>query len=212
MTDDRLRRLEREAITGGLDARARWLTERTRVGELAEDRLRLAAWLGDPAAEQALGRAVLAPPTITIGRWVRGLVPWQTETPWAREAFARAAAAAARAVLACFDDGALATRAVVALEAWIRCPCDEHAQAAAALGGQVPIQRGAAGLFAARGVRFAGPAIYRATTVALSEGPANVTASEVATEAARATSPEAVRAAIRDALVPWALLEGDPLG
>lgn len=210
MSDERRRRLEREAAAGDLAAASALLAERLRAGDLPEDRLRLAAHLGDPAAAQALGREPLAPPTITVSRWVRGLSERREGAwaPWAREAFARAAAAAARNTLGCFRDDAraAAARGVEALEAWIACPCDEHARAAAAAGSRVVLAPpGPAGLFAARGLRFAGPAVYRATTVPLSAVPANATAGEVAMDAARATSPEAVRAAVRDALVPWAL-------
>lgn len=208
VSDERRRRLEREAAAGDLAARAALLAERVRVGELAADRLELAAHLGDPAAAQALGREPLGPPTITMGRWVRGLHPGRDWAPWAREAFARAAAAAGRATLGCFGPEArrAATSALEALDAWIACPCDEHAAAASQAGTLVALgPPGPMGLFAARGTRFAGPAVYKATTVALATVPANVTAGEVAMDAARATSTEAVRAAIRDALVPWAL-------
>lgn len=212
MSDARLRQLERDAATGDLTARARLLNERLRVGDLAADRLQLAAYLGDAAAEEALGKRPLVPPTITVGRWVRGLARAADGRypTWAAEAYARAAAAAARATLPCFAgrDPAGAVRAVEALEAWIACPCDEHARASAAAASGVPVAPpGPAGLFASRGVRFAGLAILRAVSVPQLQGgaPATASASDAAADAARATSAEVVRGAIREALVPWAL-------
>lgn len=212
MSDARLRQLQRDAATGDLAARARLLNERVRIGDLAPDRLQLAAYLGDEAAEEALGQRPHVPPTITIGRWVRGLArPTDGRYPdWAAQAYARAAAAAARATLPCFAgrDPAGAVRAVDALDAWIACPCDEHGRASAAAASHVPQSPpGPAGLFASRGVRFAGLAILRAAAVSLVQGgaPATASASDAAADAARATSAEVVRAAIREALVPWAL-------
>lgn len=54
MTDQRLRDLERDAASGDLQTQARLLLERVRVGQLTEERLRLAAYLGDEAARVAL--------------------------------------------------------------------------------------------------------------------------------------------------------------
>lgn len=53
MTDQRLRDLKRDAARGDLQAQALLLLERVRVGDLAEERLRLAAYLGDEAARLA---------------------------------------------------------------------------------------------------------------------------------------------------------------
>jgi hypothetical protein len=46
VTDQRLRDLERDAAHGDLHARGRLLLERVRVGDLTQERLRLAAYLG----------------------------------------------------------------------------------------------------------------------------------------------------------------------
>jgi hypothetical protein len=218
VSDARLRQLQRDAATGDLAARARLLTERVRIGDLAPDRLQLAAYLGDEAAEEALGQRPHVPPTITVGRWVRGLArPTVGEgwPEWAAQAYALAAAAAARSVLPCFAgrDPVAATRAVEALDAWIACPCDEHGRASAAAASHVPQPPpGPAGLFASRGVRFAGLAVLRAAAIPLGRAglprgatPPETIAADTAADAARATSPEAVRVAIREALVPWAL-------
>ena len=50
MADERLRQLEREAATGDGQARAKLLLERVRLGELSEERLRLAAYTRLPAS------------------------------------------------------------------------------------------------------------------------------------------------------------------
>lgn len=74
MTDQRLRDLERDAAHGDLQARARLLLERVRVGELTEDKLRLAAHLGDEAACAALGTG--GQRLVMNADWFRGLTPW----------------------------------------------------------------------------------------------------------------------------------------
>ena len=63
MSDARLRALERASAAGDLEARARLLRERVRLGTLAGPRLELAAQLGDPSARAALGDA--APAEVT---------------------------------------------------------------------------------------------------------------------------------------------------
>jgi hypothetical protein len=54
VTDQRLRALERDAAHGDLQAQARLLLERVRVGDLTEERLRLAAYLGDEPARECV--------------------------------------------------------------------------------------------------------------------------------------------------------------
>ncbi|MCO5170393.1 MAG: hypothetical protein M9894_28995 [Planctomycetes bacterium] len=210
MTDERLRHLRRAAADDPA-ARAALLCARLRAGDLPEDRLRLAAHLGDPAALEVLGAA---PPTPSLGRWVHGLAPWSQEDgwpAWAAEAYARAAAAAAAAVVTpCLardpDQAQAAARALAAMDAWLACPCDAHARAVVAAGAPFqPARAGPAALFAGRVRRLAEGALARMCGVPLVEGPARATATEVATTAARATSADAVRERVREALVPWAL-------
>ena len=50
VADEQQRELERQAASGDVEAEARLLLERVRSGDLAEDRLRLAAYLGHPGA------------------------------------------------------------------------------------------------------------------------------------------------------------------
>lgn len=52
--DDRRRKLEREAMSGDLDARSRLLQELLRAGEVTRDQLYLAGLLGDAAARNLL--------------------------------------------------------------------------------------------------------------------------------------------------------------
>lgn len=75
VTDQRLRDLERDAGKGDLEARARLLQERVRVGDLTEERLRLAAYLGDEVACLALGHALRLLVAMDA-EWFRGLIPW----------------------------------------------------------------------------------------------------------------------------------------
>ena len=55
MTDERQRELERQASSGDVQAEVKLLLERVRAGELTEDQLRLAAFLGHEPAGSALG-------------------------------------------------------------------------------------------------------------------------------------------------------------
>jgi hypothetical protein len=70
VTDARLRALAHGAAHGDVMASAGLLRERVRLGELAESRLRLAAYLGDPAAGLATG---VAPTVDDPADWVCGL-------------------------------------------------------------------------------------------------------------------------------------------
>jgi hypothetical protein len=115
--DDRLRSLERAAETGEPASGAALHAARLRAGLVSEERLRLAAYLGDPAAVLLVGPP--PPPGIFgLGSRVRGLAPW------GRPTWVRAGLAMARCALA-------ATRAeeptVVRLAAeWAACPCADH--------------------------------------------------------------------------------------
>src|SRR5688500_2275009 len=113
MADQRLRSAERDVLTGEPGAPARLLRERLRAGTLDVERARLAAWLGDADAREALGGDVFDAFAAPLLARARGeLKQWQMTTAmlylaswvaglehWGREACVRAAVGAARATL-----------------------------------------------------------------------------------------------------------------
>lgn len=70
MADEQVRHLERQAAGGDPEATTRLLRERMRSGDLARERVELAAWVGDEAALAALG---VASTTAHLGDWAAGL-------------------------------------------------------------------------------------------------------------------------------------------
>lgn len=128
MTDSHLRELERRfRQTGSASDEAVWLRARVQAGDLSEDRLRLAAYVGSEGATQAL----LGDPTIQpsdLVDWVRGL------EVFGMEPLARASVALAEHVLSAWarrypgDDRP--ARAIEATREWILCPCSPHSEAA----------------------------------------------------------------------------------
>jgi hypothetical protein len=117
MADERMRELERAAAGGEVEARSRLLRERVRSGDLDAERLALAAHVGDPAAVLA---SDAEPERLELMGWVMAL------DRWGREACVRAVVAAARTVLATWG-GRSSAVLLGAAEAWLRCPCAEHA-------------------------------------------------------------------------------------
>jgi hypothetical protein len=93
VSDADRRLLERTAQAGDLQAEARLLLARVRDGELAEERLRLAALLGDPAAREACAPLDLAEPSLHA--WCAAIAA-HGEAAFARAAGAIAHAAARR--------------------------------------------------------------------------------------------------------------------
>lgn len=201
MTDARLRELERRWRESGAERdHARFLVERLRTGELSLDRARLAAHLGDAAARAALGLAREPHDLAGQRAWAAALSDWGREVP------GRAGVAAARLVLPVFDRGLnpdpRPRRALRAAEQFLVCPCDRH-EGRALLAGD---------LVEAAAHDDAGTAVWEAVRAVV--GPADGVAGAleaVVVAAGRVTGVLAVRAAIRDALVPWALGYGDPL-
>ncbi len=136
MVDTRLRRLERSASQGDVQARVRVLCERQRTGDLDEERLRLAAYLGDAAARLLLGERAPELPVIRARaglelnqrRWITGLRAYGK--PW----LVRAAVAIARARFDAWsqwdDADERPRRAVTAALAWVDCPCERHSREA----------------------------------------------------------------------------------
>lgn len=122
MSDSRLRALAREvALGGGLDARVRLLVERARTGDLALSRLRLAAYLRDPAARRALAADVPRAPG-DLARALAGL------SSYGGDACLRAAVAVGRAAdPELIAERRLGLRALLdALSLWLDCPCGDH--------------------------------------------------------------------------------------
>ena len=134
MTDTWLRRHERAAAQGDLEASVHFLCDRLRRGNLTEERVRLAAYLGDPSARLLLGDRAPELPAIRARaglelnqrRWVTGL------RAYGKEWLVRAAAAIAHTRLEAWsqwdDTDERPRRALAAAEAWVLCQCDAHAR------------------------------------------------------------------------------------
>ncbi len=189
MPDSIRRDLERRARQGDSTAEAAALVRRLRAGDLDEERLRLAALVGDPAARLALGRdAPAVPPTpAALARALRA---------FGAEALVRATVVAARAMAATADprfwDLSRARAAITAAEAWLACPCDAHLEAARDVGQTGDEDPSDAELAPAWAV--VGP---DGTRLFAAEVALGCTASEV--------GDESMRAGLRRALVTWAL-------
>lgn len=83
--DRHLRELERAALAGDHEAAVRWLVERVRVGQLPEERLRLAAHLEHPLAVAAAREALnVAPKRRRLDSWIR-MVGFPRLADWGRE-------------------------------------------------------------------------------------------------------------------------------
>lgn len=122
MSDARLRALAREvALTGGFEARVRLLVLRARTGDLALSRLRLAAYLRDPAARRALAADVPRAPA-DVSRVLAGL------SAYGVEACLRAAVAVGRAAdPELVGEWRFGLRGLLdALSLWLDCPCGDH--------------------------------------------------------------------------------------
>lgn len=189
------------------------LEERLRRGELARERVLLAAYVGDETARAALG--VLAPGELDLPRfapaggdlerWVFGL------KRWGKPAEVRAGVAIGRMALAAWSaryprDPRLEA-AVLAAEAWVACPCAAHAEAAHAAAhvvALIPDQEHAEDERDVR-PRRARSCFEGVAGAVRSTSPTSAWTCSSAAYAAELTSDEAVRAAVREALVRWAL-------
>ncbi len=124
MADERLRRLERDADSDPT-AQVRLLRERLRAGALSEQDLKLAAYLGHAPAAEAVGDRPYPPGVRDLQARLIGIYEFGLE------AALRAQVALARAFMPQFEadrpgDGR-PHAALEAVEAWIACPCEEHA-------------------------------------------------------------------------------------
>lgn len=230
--DETARRLEASARCGDDDAvRARLLVARLRTGALSLDRVRLAASLEDIDAFVLLDHlGEPLPDALDLGGDLLELERDDTRV--------RVVVAAARVVLPWYErveEDRAPQDALAATDAWLRCPCAEHAATArdaAGFAGSVArrLQQrvGASShpehtraLFVAQHAAAAcreaaqcpaAPALYAHD--ALLQAIYAVDAFQHAGDSA-APSPEAARAWLRQALavevVPWALGDGDPL-
>lgn len=210
MADERLRRLERAAADDP-EARVQWLKARVRLGDLTPLRLWLAAHLGEPAAVGALGHD---DPPASFRDWVLIL------TGGGKETCVRAALAAAR--LAAI--GGSAGEALDAVEAWVECPCRDHARAAGAaarrlwatpvLGEGARVAAWAASaaseLHLTRAAGAAAGAILRLPGPPR-DHPDYSEALFLPPDVLTPREEEALRAALAAALVPWLLASRDPL-
>lgn len=122
MSDERLRELERRfKETGSVEDEAAWLGERVRIGDLDEKRLRLAGYLGHPAALACLGVSQATWRTL----WDEDLPGWIFSLEsFGREALVRAGLAIAHAAEEHVEEAPSARTAelLAAVEAWCREP------------------------------------------------------------------------------------------
>ncbi len=127
-----MRALERAAAAGDAAAEEALLRRRLGVGDLALRKLRVAAYLGHPPAEQAFGERLRAKDQ-RLDKWVRGLVHFGGEAAGERVVIALAEAALPR-----FERHAPEERrpakALNAARESLCCPCDPHEVAAARAG------------------------------------------------------------------------------
>lgn len=160
------------------------LRVRMAIGALHEERARLAAHVGHPVARAALG-LLDDPPTLVLSAWAHHLFDW------GQAACVRAALAGARAVVV---SGAPASEdvaaALAAAEAWLSCPCPRHYREAEAWN-----------------ARRADLPAWAWQTVTAAHCPPRACwhHGQALADAARLLGEEVVRAAVREALVAWAL-------
>lgn len=199
MADTRARKLSRAAAGGDQQAEARGLLERVRRGELARERLELAAYLGHAVARLAHGDRIFGAAAeaglVDFEAWVRGLDQWPG-------ALVRAALAAAR----CAQVEWIGTHstaswevtgveaAIAAAETLVATPGKPGEDIARLAHDELPDFAYYAAL-AVMGDQTNGNPFRRSLCAILPNGES---ASQVA-------GTSAVREAIRDALIPWAL-------
>ena len=203
--DERERELERRfQASRATDDEAAWLRERLRAGRLPEERLRIAAIVGHPAAALALGHEPpREPEPLAAALEACG-----------RETALRALVALGRLALpeweGRFPRDVRPRVALEAAEGEARCPCPRHREVVQERLGGVGEARAAARQVRAQRAAQAAHLVHFAAGAALAPGsPADLRAALLA--AGDLEPPSRVRAALRAALTPWALERGDPL-
>lgn len=141
--DERLRRLSRDAAQGDNEAKAKLLKERVRIGETTQERLTLAALLGNEAARRSLADEIPAEPAeIFTGQWFESLGDIAVESAtrstlaYSREALLRFGNFVRRD----YGNDELANELIdhgsqlhAAYEAWIVDPSDQNREQAQSL-------------------------------------------------------------------------------
>lgn len=206
MGDERLRRLEREAASDPM-AHTRWLRERLRAGALTEQDLRLAGYLGDVAAADAVGERPYPPGVRDLQARLVGLYDFGLEVAL------RAQVALARTFLPQFEADRPGDRrphaALEAVEAWIACPCEEHAgpcvlAAEPALAAARTATRSAASVYAARIAALSATQAFQADTSPLGRRHATQWVEDLREVGLR---EDALWRAVTEDVLPW-VLEG----
>lgn len=123
-----MRALERAAAAGDVEAEALLLKRRLGTGDLGRRKLRLAAYLGHPAAERAFGERLRGPDQ-RLQSWVRGLVHFGGLAAAERIGVALAELGVEQVEVQAPGE-VRARAALAAAQACARCPCEEHAREA----------------------------------------------------------------------------------
>jgi hypothetical protein len=127
VADARRRELERLAAAGDPGAERELLLERVRQGEVTPQAVRVAAYLGQPAALAAQPDAGPAGNTRELVPWLEGLAGLDAAL------LTRAALAAARYAYESAGKELVDPRldkGLAAVEEWLACPCEPHRVAA----------------------------------------------------------------------------------
>lgn len=129
MSDKRLRGLERRwKESGSIEDEVKLLQERVRMGDLTQERLRLASYCGHPASLAALNMiGPTSPDSLeTLEEWFRGLEAWGIES------HLRGSLAVTKLVLPYFErstpEDLRPRQAIQSAIDWIACPCEEHVE------------------------------------------------------------------------------------
>lgn len=207
--DARLRAVERQvaANPGDIQARVALLRERLRAGLITPDRLQIAVYLGDLAAQQAATETGIAPCAPSdpddLPRLVEGLARWGIEPPVrAALGLARSCAASSAAAELLEEQRQAVTECLGAVESWQ--PTNRRrkavAHAVAALSKLTWARDDERTWSLIISVAAAGHAASKREA-----GEAGRLAAKCAWDVARIVGREEARAAVARAVLPWAL-------